>query len=309
MDGNVPTDGACQYGMSGQHTGYDNCVGGNICLAPRTAEQATGTCREICSLRDDSNACPEFFACGAYQKYFTNGAMNEPTLAGMCSATCDPLTQRRDVDDAPACGSTTPGDPTDVGSEACYGVPSRIPDKPTTFRCAGIIDMDPAIAGIQNDNTHRVAPEQVCLNCCAPGFAPLTVESDDSQIIVCFATCKPADTNMTMPENAGGDLVAGEDPDGNPQPGAWTCPNRGATGKNEECRYLWFLEEYFNGFNHTIPVSVNSDAFGFCWDYTLYMRTDGQPMLSCTETVRSSDENDPTGDVYWGCVNSSFRNP
>src|SRR5690349_737419 len=47
-DGNVPTDGACQYGMSGVATGYDNCVGGDICLAPRTAEQATGTCREIC---------------------------------------------------------------------------------------------------------------------------------------------------------------------------------------------------------------------------------------------------------------------
>jgi hypothetical protein len=307
-EGNVPTDGACMYGMSGIQTGYDDCVGGDICLAPRTAEQSTGVCREICSLLDTSNPCDANFACGAYQKYFTNGGMNEMTLAGLCSATCDPLTQRRDSDDLPACGSTTPEDSTDAGSEACYGLPSRS-TQPSSFRCAGIIDMDPNMPGIQNENTHRIAPAQLCLNCCAPGFVPLYIDNDTSQVTVCFATCKPADTNNTMPANAGGDLLAGEDENGDPSPGAWTCPNRGATGATEECRYMWFFEEFFNNFDHRVPISANSDNFGFCWDYTQYMTTSGSAWTSCTETIRSSDDTDPTGDVYWGCVNSSLRPP
>lgn len=305
-EGNIPTDGACSYGMSGLNTGYDNCVGGDICLAPRTAEEAQGTCREICSIDDDSNNCEPNFACGRYQKYFTNGGMNEPTLAGVCQATCNPLTQTRDSDSAPACGSTTPDDATDTGSEACYGLPSGN-TKPTTFRCAAIVDMDPNMPGIQNQNTHRVQPASLCLNCCAPGYVPLYNESDTNQIVVCFAVCKPADTNNTMPLNAGGDLTAGVDPDGNPDPGRWTCPRLGATNAGEECKYLWFFEKWFHSNDGiVVPLSANSDAYGFCWDYTQYMTTSGAPWTSCADTQRLDDPNDPAGDLYWGCVNSSF---
>ena len=70
---------------------------------------------------------------------------------------------------------------------------------------------------------------------------------------------------------------------------------------------MWFFEEFFNNFDHSVPVSANSDAFGFCWDYTQYMTTSGAPWTSCTETQRIDDELDPTSDLYWGCVNTSFR--
>lgn len=311
-EGNVPTDGSCHYGMSGVATGYDDCVGGDICLAPRTAEQAQGSCREICSLDDASNDCPANFACGAYQKYFTNGGMGEVTQAGICSATCNPLTQTRDSDGAKSCGSSTPDDNTDEGSEACYGLPSRN-TKPSSFRCAGIIDMDPVMPGIQNENTHRVAPASLCLNCCAPGYVPAYIDSDTSMITVCFAICKPADTNNMLTANAGGDLAAGTDPDGNPDPGRWTCPRLGATNATEECKYWWFFEEFFNGFDDRVPISANSDNYGLCWDYTQYMTTSGDPWTSCTATVPAETladpANDPTSDIYWGCVNSSHRPP
>jgi hypothetical protein len=307
-EGTAPVGGACSYGMSGVTTGFDDCIGGAICMAPRTAENATGTCKEICSLLDTSNPCDTGFACGPYQKYFTNGGMGEETLAGVCDATCNPLTQERDSDSAPACGSTTPGDPTDAGSQACYGLPSRT-TQPTHFSCAGIFDHDAVTAGIQNNNTHRTTPSQLCLNCCAPGNVPLYIESDAVQELVCFAFCKPADTNNTLVANAGGNLT---EPVGNP--GAWTCPNMGATNGTEECRYLWFFEGFFNSFDGRVPLSPASDAYGFCWDPTLYnWDPDGDgtfdtPWTSCTQTVRSSDPMNNNGDAFWGCVNSTLAN-
>jgi hypothetical protein len=292
-DGTVPTGGACTYGMSGVLTGFDDCVGGNICLAPRTAENATGTCKEICSLADASNPCAEDFACGAYQKYFSNNSDDTP-LAGVCDPTCNPLTNTRDSDDAPACGDATPTDQTDAGSVSCYGLPSRNTN-PTTFRCSGIIDEDANTPGIQNDNTHRVQPSRLCLNCCAPGNAPLYYESDAVQEVVCFAYCQPQISNNTLPEiNANG-------------LSPFACADTTATGPNEECRYLWFFEQAFT--TAEVPLSANSDAYGFCWDYTQYgydhdedTGTADIPWPSCTTVA--PDTAGPGGDYFWGCTSS-----
>ena len=40
-----------------------------------------------------------------------------------------------------------------------------------------------------------------------------------------------------------------------------------------------------------------------------YMTTSGAPWTACADTQRLDDPNDPAGDLFWGCVNSSFLPP
>lgn len=298
-DGTIPTGGECSYGMSGVNTGYDNCVGGNLCMAPRTAENATGVCKEICSVMDASNPCDSGYACGTYQKTFSNNSDDTP-LAGICDPTCNPLTQTRDSDGAASCGDATPADHTDAGSVACYGLPSRT-TSPSHFTCNSIIDMDPNTAGIQNNNTHRVKPDRLCLNCCAPGNAPLYYQSDTVQDIVCFAYCQPTIANNTTSVNVGNpnDPVHGVAP--------YTCTEMGAPETTEECRYLWFFEAAFSQVD--VPISAASDAYGFCWDYTQYGWDDDNnagtpdvPWPSCS--TLAPDTAGAGGDFFWGCTSS-----
>jgi hypothetical protein len=305
-DGDVPTGSACMFGASGLNTGYDNCVGGNLCMAPRTTENAMGTCKEICSLMDTSNPCPEFFACGPYQKTFTNNSEDDP-LAGICDSTCNPLTQVRDSDGAPSCGDATPDDQTDAGSLACYGLPSRT-TRPTHFSCTGIIDEDPSMDGIQNDNIHRVAPSILCLNCCAPGNVPLYIESDTVTETVCFAYCQPTIiNNVTTDPDTGDPAVASGVP-------PYDCPAMGALEETEECRYLWFFEGLFT--EAEVPLTAASDAFGFCWDPTKYTWNDdgdtNTPEVAwprCADMEPSPATVGPTSDYFWGCTSSDNAPP
>jgi hypothetical protein len=302
-DGTVDVDGTCRYGAVGIQTGYDDCIGGNICLASRVTDQAQGVCREICGLSAEAAAqapCPTDFSCVAYQKYFYNDPMNEQALAGLCNPSCNPLTQDR-FDGLPYCGDPTPLDHTDTGSLACYGLPSDEIDVASHFSCAGIVDQDPAIPGIQNDNTHRANATPTCLNCCAPGNAPLYYESESVMELRCFAYCDPANTNLDTPGNANGDPTTPP-----ADPGAWTCNRMGADGATEECRYLWWFE------GTGVPISTISDAYGFCWDYTKYTWDDDGvsttpevAMPSCTTTERSNENGNTNRDGYWGCVDTA----
>jgi hypothetical protein len=276
-DGTVPLAGACMYGASGATTGYDNCVQGAICVAEPASEMAAGTCQAICSLDEVTLPCLTAHACVPRAKFFFNSPM-ERLLAGVCEPSCDPLTQRRDLDGAAMCGSADPSAP-ELG---CYGFPSS-DQTPTRFTCA------PAGSG-----GHRtvVAPP-VFTNSCAPGAVPLFVESTGSTQVVCIAYCAPLTTNVTMPlANR-----AGAPP--------YSCPEVGAPGPGERCQHLWFWEDA------ATPRSAASNAYGFCIDFTRYTwdhdMNGATPPVSWTLPETTTPYVDPTNpqpteDLFWGAA-------
>jgi len=249
-------------------TGVDNCHRGTACV--------DGVCRTLCGLSPDT--CGSGWACGLYTEAPFNPDGNGTT--GFCEPMCNPLTQTRSFDQAPACGSPEPGSP----SLGCYGYP----DFPFTCSPAG----DPYYgAGAEAP----LAPDGAAyLNGCAPGYLPIQYASSDSTTIVCVAMCEPGPTSLQNPANAKGRV-------GSPH----TCPAKGAGG-SYECRYWWYLEDTGAA---TFP-STFSNTLGYCYDYTKFSYDrDGNgsldtPMPSCTTLSSSAHTFDSywTDDVMWGCA-------
>ena len=286
-DGTVALDGACSYGTSGADTGFDNCIGGLICLASPAAEMASGTCRAMCSLADATLPCAAGFNCGAYSKFFSNNSMDTP-LAGVCDESCDVLTQIRGDGDE-ACGSADPLMP----NLGCYGFPSN-DAAPTTFSCTGAGDLG-----------HReVVPPPGFLNSCLPGAIPLLFEQSGSMQVVCIAPCAPLTINNTQPAEA----RDGAEPHSCPQMplGVGVTDPPRATGAGERCQHMWFWE------GSATPVTAVSNSVGFCVDFTRYdWDDDGMPATprvpwTLPETLDPcANINDPTTwqpteDCFWG---------
>ena len=257
-DGTVNVGGACAYGAPGETTGFDNCKKGATCLS--------GTCRTICSKVPES--CPGSYGCNHYE-----GAAFDPdgTLGiGVCDPICDPLTQTRLTDGAPACGSPNPSAPT-LG---CFGFPDR------NFVCAPIIS---------TTKTHNVPAGTPYTNACAPGFEPLLLDMTGGTTVICMALCKPADTSSSNPGNAAGLPGSG-----------FTCPDRGALAP-AECRYWWWLENMSSQYRNTL---------GFCVDPTKYRYDSNRDMTpdtvwpSCTTLSPTAHNFDATlsDAAAWGCV-------
>lgn len=273
--GTVDVGGTCQYGADGDTTGYDDCKGGQICKAP-SGSAATGTCAQICNASDALSCSPSSeWACSTYSNYFQSGG--NPAVAGICDPQCNPLTQVRLTDGAPACGSPNPAAPT-LG---CYGSPAG-PGMPTYFTCAS--------AGPSNMTEGVVISGTVYLNSCAPGYMPLLRQSSASTAVICSALCSPADTTSTSPSLAGG-------------VSPYSCQDKGG-GAGEECRYWWWLED------PTATATSWSNGLGFCLDYTQYMYSSvpngplDTQFPSCTTLSTTSFAFDPTVNdaTYWGCT-------
>lgn len=262
LDGNVDVNGGCQF-ASNAAGGYDDCRKGEICDAPPNVDMAQGTCRAICDSKaasGTSGACPTNYACLTY-----GGLWNLATV-GLCNPTCNPLTQTRDYDGAAACGSSDSGSP----SMGCYGLPNG------PFTCA--------LAGPgTNTSDYVLGSGGVYLNACAPGYAPLLVQSSGSSNPICVAYCQPGPTSKESPANAAGLVNSG-----------YTCPDKGAGGTHE-CRYWWDLED------PTKPSTAQSNTLGYCFDYTKYTYFDqtlgNLPDPSCTQ-ISSTDPSYGN----WGCA-------
>jgi hypothetical protein len=291
-DGAAALDAACSYGASGATTGFDNCMGGLICLASPATEMASGTCKSMCSLADATLTCATGFACGAYSKFFSNTETDTP-LAGVCEPTCNVLSQVRDSDGAPNCGA----DPMlTVPDRGCYGFPSQTA-APTTFSCTGAGDLG-----------HReVVPPPPYLNSCLPGAIPLLRESSGAMQVVCIAPCQPETIN-SVTFAADPDVRDGAEPYSCPQmPVAIGIMNPArATGAGERCQHLWFWE------GSVTPVTAPSNGVGFCVDFTRYTWDhDGMPATPPENwtlpetTMPCANINDattwqPTEDCFWG---------
>ena len=266
--GSVAAQQTCTVGASGESTGFDDCQRGLFC-------SGTGdTCKAICTLTSDN--CASHFACQQFAGVFANNGA-QPAY-GLCEATCNPLTQTRDFDGAPACGSPNPAQP----SLGCVGRP----DFP--FTCAH--------AGDPNRTSDVPAADhggQVYLNSCAPGYLPLLRRSNADSTVLCIALCQPGPTDQSSPANAAG-LVGS----------AYTCPARGAGGTHE-CRYWWWLEDMTAA---TWPTSL-SNTIGYCIDYTQYQYDSNNDTIadttfpSCTTLTSGDSDGNGTADTLdWGCA-------
>jgi hypothetical protein len=263
-DGAATLGGACTVGPDGETTGFDNCKKGTSCVS--------GVCKTICSTTPDS--CPVNYACDRYTSspFDLDGTMN----IGFCDSTCNPLTQTRDTDGAPACGSLNPSAPT-LG---CFGPLSG------RFLCASILS---------TTKTHGIAAGvPTYINSCAPGYQPLRPDSNTSSAPICTALCRPANTSSAIPAGAPGQAGSG-----------YTCPDKGAPSPHE-CRYFWWLFEDTANFK----LSPYSNTLGYCLNYPSY-RFDSNGDGSLDMVYPSCTTLSPTAHNYdlvlsdaevWGCL-------
>ncbi|MEO8183743.1 MAG: hypothetical protein ABI895_33355 [Deltaproteobacteria bacterium] len=202
-------------------------------IAPDAGTGASGSSRDTCTLYPGDISCGSAAVCG--------------TLAGddgvpfhQCIPTCNPVTQERDNDHAPACGSPDPAVPT-LG---CYGPPAG------PFTCAQ--------AGAAA-KTHRVpaasASGAVFLNACAPGYMPWLPSATGDSTRLCIAVCAPATTSQGSAANANG-----------VPPHA--CRDRGAN--QAECIFSWIL----GADQETAPAGSLLNAVGLCYDSSFYTYDD-----------------------------------
>lgn len=267
--GTVAAGGACAYGPDGATSGFDDCAPGLVCVS--------ATCQAACELATDAG-------CSAAEDCIRYSGLFDAEVYGACNPGCDPLTQERLTDGAPACGSPDPLAPT----AGCYGAPSRTPE-PSRFACAGV--PAPAADLTHLDPGYGPGGGGAYLNGCAPGYLPLLRETSDlSSPVVCIALCQPAETHAGSSA-----LRQGVPP--------FSCPDAGATGTGEECRFWWFLEDPLTAAG---PLTA---GLGFCLDPSRYRWDDDQnagtpdvPFPSCADLSSADTDSDGTPDhLEWGC--------
>lgn len=247
--GVVALGGACTYGAPGA-TGYDNCVGGDVCQS--------GKCKTICDQNGGTPACGATFTCSVYDGLF--GQIGQAAAAGVCNPVCSPL----DDNDFLASGSR-PGT-TCASGEGCYGYPNTA--QPSSYDC---------VAEVNTTLVHRSActtangcadaSSDPYLNGCAQGYIPLLDDNNYGSIQVdCIAMCKPGNTYSGNP---GTQYPGGQSPH--------TCTTtdaRGtfnvasATNNGDQCMFSWLFE--VDPDTDMLVRSATSDTLGFCIDHSKY---------------------------------------
>lgn len=230
----------------------DDCAAGLFCSGQM--------CVPICSLEPDS--CPTGFACGRYSSLFEDRA--EPL--GLCTETCDPVSQVRDIDGALACGSPDPSAPT----RTCVGF--------GPFICV-ILPPDAL------DRVHGSPALGPFINGCAPGYMPVFTDPATGEAI-CGAFCRPQETHSGATAGAQGAPGSG-----------FTCPDRGAP--NAECRFVWLAQ------NESDPLFREFDQVGLCIDYQdrPHPTNPAEPWPSCTTlSSTDTDSNGQPDHFEWACA-------
>ncbi len=251
--GTVAIGGACAIRPAAQG-GYDNCIGGGMCVA--------GVCEKICDDFDSGGpSCDDARACVTKDGLFANeGATTTP--AGVCELRCDPL----DDNDFDGAGSAHAKTGTICGSDptvGCYGLVSNT--TPTYFSCMAEA---PGAAGLTHRSTLPASSGAV--NSCAPGYTlAFTTDTTGSNVVDCYAFCRPGNTYLGNP-NA--QVPNGMEPHGcNPTDALGdfgAIPDGGATSNGEHCMYSWNLEL---DSTDTLHRSQTSNTVGICFDHTKYM--------------------------------------
>lgn len=258
--GTVPAHGDCVTVTSGGIT-YDSCAPGLHCIG-----ETAGVCMSYCHLESDS--------CGAWQICSRYEGISDTEVHGVCDLLCEPLSQVRGIDGAPACGSPNPATP----SRGCYGI--------GPFTCGPVL---PESAGLVHDDIAYAPHGFPFINSCSPGHLPLTQDPVTGEN-VCGALCRPATTHPGSPSGAQGVVGSG-----------FTCPERGSS--TAECRFIHLFQ------HPSLPDYRTHDTVGYCYEYTRYTydhdndpSTPETPLPSCTTvTAADSDGNGVADDVQHGC--------
>ena len=215
-DGTFVAGATCTPSVGGEP---DRCTTGLICVA--------GTCQDICGFDGRAeSACAVGHACTRYEGVFASGG-GDP-LAGACTPTCDPLTQRR------------PGDELCPPGQGCYLVTGVAE---TVAVCAPV--------GAAGHGVDLVATPYA--NSCVPGAQPRRKNSA-SDTIECGGLCKPIDVTSTMARASEGGFA----PDSCMVRWGAAPPDHGGLG--ESCRY-WSAREPF------AALSPFSNTVGWCFKH------------------------------------------
>ena len=232
-DGTVEVGGACTEGEAGEATGFDDCVGGALCM--------NGICREICSFNPQS--CGEGFTCASYENTFEDDT-NQNT--GVCDPTCNPVTQ--DCDEGFGCYLQLS---TGVGS--CAGVPAE---------AAELEQNDPCLSPNGGMSCY--------LNGCNMGFAS-TPAWLDGEMPHCTAYCTPVSTYIADPDGDGtGDLQGTAVGEGDY---TCATGGRVGAITGQQCRFFQsipFSDGYPDYINPEFGfcASAESELWGDCTDYS-----------------------------------------
>jgi hypothetical protein len=239
-DGTAAIGEACTSGAPGPTTGFDTCAAGGYCIA--------SVCSEICTEAPDS--CAEGSSCTVYTNLFD-------AMTGACSFNCNPVTQERATDNAPACGSPNVADPT-LG---CFGQPN------SSFSCKPAIGPDDFVHGhtaVQEDGN-------IYANGCVPGN--FVAHFYGQETATCTAYCQPAESNSEVFDQING--VPGH-----------SCAENGAP--NAECRYWWSLES---------EIDTEEFGIGYCYEYTtLFVDANQNGVFDPGEEAKSCRDFTPTQD-------------
>ncbi len=252
-DGTVAAGEACTHPESGA----DACAGAALCH--------DGRCTQVCD-PDGPESCGPAETCASYSYGQTDGGA---LAAGLCTATCDPVTQVRLTDNAAACGSADPSQP----DRSCFG------DFGRPFTCG------PGTSRRVHGDVVNPNGEPIYLNSCAPGFLPIFFEETGSTRVVCSAMCTPVETHQGSPSGANG-------------LSPYACADRGAV--DAECRFSHYVEATPSG---------AGNQYGVCMDYQNHLYDDDQnaqtpmvPIPSCTALTTDDGDGDGLADhVSWGC--------
>ncbi len=258
-------------------TGFDNCVGGAICIAH--------VCESICDpqMTGTASGCDTNHACGRYSGLFDMGGT---LVAGACDPLCDIFSQEL-FDGTPACGSTDPAAPNlgcypnsffQTGSCAPVRSDDSMPTNP---------DDQQNIDGIKHlDRVDRVKPlvnsaGDAFKNGCAPGYLALYFESDTSMKALCTGICAPLTDGLNSAvalngQNAdkefGDPTIAVKLPrSAAPAAGDGLCKinlKGSVNAEPENCVYAWGL--FLNDDGTVDPMDTEGEKYGFCFPHTVF---------------------------------------
>lgn len=280
--GSVPKGGECSESAAGTRDGatYDDCEAGLVCVASR--------CQDICDFDGGAGStCASGDACVRVDGLFADG-FERPSV-GVCSATCDPLTQTRIVGGAPTtCGV----------NQGCYLVAGRVD---TVAICAR--------AGTPTHN--QPITGSVFSNSCAPGHTARRTQPGASTW-ECTAFCKPADVYVGSNDGVSGrpTYEGGDSRSPNWQNLPATCESAGGASvrpevpdTGESCRYFWSAEghDFLTSFSNTLGWCVPHAS----WLYDPAGGTNRTtPWPRCT-TLTTGDVlpplNGQSDALDWGC--------
>lgn len=254
--GTIPLHGDC---LSLQDGTPDQCASGLTCSG--------GKCERVCSMAE---GCSGAAVCQLWVGFVGDGD------TGICSPTCDPVSQTRSDDGAAACGSSDPQFPT-WGCYGTFGGP---------FTCSRFPN---SVMNRTHGATALTSPSGApYVIGCAPGYVALPTSVQTT--FHCHALCTPAETR------AGSDAQRqGVAPH--------TCSARGASAATEECRFSGF---YLQDPSEGLPaVGVCVDPTEFTWDHDMDgdLVTPEVPWPSCsTLTSGDLDGNGVPDHQSWGCA-------